>query len=710
MLSLLRKNRILIAVLVIAALLRFIGTKPGHSRFHPDETIIYGTAVDMIRGDNLDPGRFDYPGGVIYINYLLFKFLFIPLSWTKYYLIHISEIIDGIIHIPISPLEKRKIFQEFVLGEREINVLFWGRYVTAFFGLGNVLLIYHLAKHLFNKRIGIIAAFLLTFNFRHVLNSHLGLPDIYNSFFLLLSFLVTHRLWKNPSKKSYLLAGIVAGISFSVKYQFLSFFPLVLVHFYIAGQEGKLNWRKLLNKNIILTFSLVPLVFLILNPYFLPKIELALSWLAVVSRKYAMGAKKLNLFSVSYLYQIDLGPLEFFMVLLGLVFVFKKYIKKALLLLSVVIPFIYIFFYYSNGGFYVRNLITISPILLIFAAVFINELFRFFQKRFGKRTLMIAVPFLMIAFVFIPARNSIANVYYYTKPWNYSVLSDWLYENWQEEWIVGSHPFDPPTGAPDMKKTEFKIEGNWSLPEHREAGAGFALINLDWAGNPFYFWMNYGLDDFDIFWNKPIEIMRNTFHGLAIEELFRYQLFSITKPWQAPDAALILTKLPEWPKVKMHTLKQFAFDQNEDGVLLLETSSNRFGTERITLDFIEIEPKHLYQVRGFLKAEKQFLPDQRDGFLRVDFYSEGERLISSISSRLYGTDGWIEKEILERAPEGAEVMLISLQAGGVNSKFWLDNVVVKESIEEVDDITSKPPYIKRDIDLNLLYPNSHGNL
>ena len=237
----------------------------------------------MIRNGNLDPQRLDYPGVSIYINYFFYRVLFVPFYWMKYYLVHIPQILEGMIHLPIAPLESHKLLQTYIFGHREINVLFWGRYITASFGVGNVLLVYLLAKKLFGKSTGLIASLLLAFNFRHVLNSHIILPDIYNAFFLLLALIMTINLWHKLSIVNYILAGSAAGLFFSVKYQFVSFLPLFLVHIYHSFEGKKLNIKKLFSTKAFAGAFSIPLVFLLINPYFLINIENAIYWMQTIS-------------------------------------------------------------------------------------------------------------------------------------------------------------------------------------------------------------------------------------------------------------------------------------------------------------------------------------------------------------------------------------------------------------------------------------------
>lgn len=709
----------LLLILVSAFLLRFIGTYPGFNQFHSDEPILYGVAIDMIRNGNVDPGRFDYPGVSIYINYFFYYIVFIPLGWANYFLQHLGQIIDGVVHIPVSPLAARSIRQEFILGHREVNVLIWGRIIAAAFSFGNVLLTYILAKKLFNKQVGLIAALFLAFNFRQVLNSHVNLPDIYNCFFLLLSLLMTYNLWQRPNLKNYLIAGIAAGVAFSTKYQIFALFPIALVH--------TAYLKKFINSKIIILGLTIPLVFLILNPYFIPSIELALRWISDVSQKYGMGANKLNLYPLSYYFHYDLGPIEFVLVVLGILIAALKDHKKLLFLLSTTVPFFFILNYYSGGGFYIRNYVTITPLLLILAAYAVNKL---------PLTKILIVGILAIA-LFVPARNSLVNSYYNTKEWNYQLLSNWMFENIPENSIVASHPFDPPTGTPVIQRTEFELGGSYSLAEHRDNNAEYALMNTDWAGNSFYIWMSYGFADLTKFWNKPYLILRNSFYGIASEELIRWHIFSAVKPWQAPDASLIMAKLPVWPEVQMTTLSQFSFDQDanswqirgnfdevetkdvydeDEQTLVLHPTGSRFATVRIASEALSIKPGYLYKISGKIKTSQILSAAKRDGFIRIDFYEndndlENIGIISSVSSRVYGTDEWVFKSIIERAPDNARYMVISLQSVDmVGSSIWLDDLKIEQSLEAIEDVSSNYPYIKEPIDLNLLYPNSHGNL
>lgn len=735
-------NYLLILILIVAIVLRFIAVKPGYNQYHGDETAIWGSASQMLKLDTFDPGRYDYPATAILINAFFYKYFFIPLSWVKYYFTNINSMIDGTVKFPPTVAEAKRVFGIYIIGVRDINSLFWSRYITAAFGVGTVFLTYLLSKKIFSKKVGLLAALFLTFNYRNVMNSHITLPDIYNAFFILLALVSYWNLYKKPNTKNYLFAGLLAGLAFSIKYQYFAVIPLILVHLKMVF-ENKFSFKKLFDIRIIMSGLVVILVFLLTNPYFFMNLEIVLVKMQEEFKKYGMGTNSLNIYPISYLYHIDYGPIQFMLVIFGLIWGLIKKTYKSIFLLSLVIPSYYMFIYYSHGGFYVRNFIPTTPILLTFASLLIWQLTDLINDKIGKKISIIFLIIVTIATLYIPAKNSILSSYGYTLPWGYEVLRPWIQENIPKDVIVAAHPFDKSNLGITNKTTGFAHTESYALAEHIDNKASYIVVDLNWASLPFYSWMNYGFDKVGDLWNKPVEMMGNTFHGLAAMELFRYQIKTVSKPWQSPDTHFVVVKVPVWPKIDMKIIKSFVFDADQEdwkiygdkseedrkryvfdatvgninkGSLSLVPGGVTYPTVRITSEPIAIKAGYLYKVSGFLKTELKLPSKEREGFMRVDFYSDDPNLekvgiTSSVSSRVYGTTDWVKKEITDRAPNNAKYMTISFQSyASAVTKIWMDDINIFESVGPIEDITSKSPYTKDKIDLNYLYPNSHGNL
>jgi len=703
------ENKILLLVIIVAALLRFIGTNPGYNKFHSDEGISYSAAVSMIKNNNLDPLRYDYPSIVPLSNYIFFKYLFIPIKWTEFYISHLSQIVDGIIKVPVSGGEYRRIFQLEILGEREINALFWGRYVTALFSLGNVVLVYFFGKKLFSRRVGLLAAFFLAVNFKAVVNSHIGLPDTYNAFFLLLSLISSYQLITRKNVKNYLIAGVCLGLSFSIKYQVFAVFPLAVALFFSAlgNKKGKsfFNINNFYFWKILLLGIVAVVVFIILNPYVFIHFEEAREVILFVSKKYAMGRSKLMLYPFYYFINIDYGLPLFILAFGGIFYLILKHFKQAIFILGELAPFFFITVYYSIGGFYIRNFITITPPLMVVAAASVDYFYTMVKKTIKQRNnfgVWVLMTFVVFAVVFVPLRNSIINSYYYTKPWSYDQILIKSAKLLPENSLVASHPFDPLPG--NVRRIYFESATLYSLSEFRQDKADYALINMDWASNNFYGWMTEILPKSAGYYRKPIEEMRNNYWGLSIEEMMNYVQVSSYKPWQAPDAALFLLKVPYFKDVNYSAPVKLKIKDWTGDFLILDNIGG-----------VVVKANHIYKITALVRSDEDIQKDKRNVFVRVDFYdslqtsADKKGIFTSVSPRYFG-HGWQKLEIIAVAPKKTESAGISLQSSGsLPNSYLLKNVSIEESVlpaksEENYEI------IKFDQYKDLLYPNSHGNL
>jgi len=682
-------KKILLAILIVASVLRFVGIYPGYNQFHPDEQMSYSTAASMLQEKKFFPTsgysvKLAYPYLVPLINYFFFKQVFVPLSWTNYFITNSGKILEGFIHLPLAPADEKRIFQFDILGYREVNTIFWARTVTAFFGVGVVFLTYLLGSKIANKKVGLIAAFLIAFDFRQITNSHIALPDIYNSFFLLLSLISFVKLLNSPTKASYFLAGLAAALAFNIKFQFFALAGLIVTHILVSIREKGNIIKSIFDIKFILSLLLTPLLLMVINPFHFIYIEESFPHISYVAMKYGMGTNMLNLFPVWYLFNVALGPPLFIVSVVGIALGLIKYFKYSLIILSALVLQGFLFFYYSTGGFHVRNLIPMTPLLLIFAALVLDKIR-------NKLPIFLFIP-ILIAIVFVPARNSLISDYNYTRPWNFNLLSEWLFKN-PLDGPIASNATDPPTGTPELTRSEFHQSTFFSMAEHIENDAKYALMNTDWIGNGFYYWMVNHPGTLSEKWNKPTKKLRDTYFGLSIEEMLRFQIFAATKPWQSPEANLILVEFPDWSKVEM--------------VKVFHKSGEVASQENIGSTFVNkipIKAGHLYRVIAGLESSLPLKSNTRDGFLRVNMGS-----INCVSARVFD-GGSKRKTIYCLAPTDSEEMIISLQVENFGNIISVSNLEINESVDIVKNIKSTYPYIDNRVELELIYQNSQANL
>lgn len=747
--TLIAKNTLLFVILILAGALRFFGIYPGYHPYHSDEGMSYSSAIVMIKNLNFDPTRYDYPALIPIINALVFSFLFIPLF------IVISFIFNPAL-IPSfkNPLD---LWQRFVIVNQQNIVLFWGRFVTAIFGVGVVLMVYLVANKLFqNKKISLTASFLTAVNFRQVLNSHLALPDIYNAFFLLLAFYAIANMLVQSALKNYFLAGIALALSFSTKFQIFALPAFILAHLSISLANSYprniiIIFKNIFSKKALLAASTSLLVIFLINIYFF------FNWNAFIDingynfKKYAFGTYSFNFYPISYLYHIGIGPILSLFGLGGIIWGIKKYFFQSLLLLSAIIPFCYIFLYFSRGGYYTRNFVTITPFFLIFVSVFVIEILTIILGKFWKKetvsSTVIIVILILIAFDQI--QKSVINSYFFSQSWNLRAASKWVKENIPNGVTVITHPWDKYTIGKNFKIISFEMNKVFSLAEIREEGVDYGYLNLDWLTLFSLWWMNRSTEESLRYWNKPDDISANFYAAVATSELASFSIAHFIKPWQAPDMNFIIVKIPLLPEIRQKKqVENFKFldreslsnwfiidgtnrfassnirydihhGYKEDGAIEIKSASRAIPIIRAISPLIPIKDNKAYLIEGWISSDQAVEKNNRDSYFRIDFYTERPEVIdiktrsdaSTVSSRYYGDGSWQKKEIKVVPPQGAKFMTVSSDVIGDSGRdFWFDDITISESEESFSDPRKISPFIDYHLPNEILFPYSQANM
>lgn len=721
-------NKILFVIIVMAAALRFIGTSPGYQPFHPDEGMSYSSATSMIKNGNLDPLRYDYPSVIPLVNMLLFKIIFIPLYWAGFYAIHIPDFINGSMRFPLAGREYQTIFQNVILGWRDSNALAWGRIITALFGLGDVILVYLIAKNLFSKSVALLSASLVAVNYRQVLNSHLGLPDIYNAFFLMLAILSELSLLKKPTFKNYIISAFLIALSVSVKYQIFSLIPFLLIHLYLSMRRQR--WQEKLRTLFDLKAVLVPViiiaVFIILNPYHLSNLQKTITQVSYSAAKYQAGRMTLDFYSYWYLYEIGIGKITSAVLLLGAVVMLFKNFKKAIFLLSAAVPFMFMMTYYSFGGYYTRNFVTITPLLLIFAGYFISKIFISKILSSAPKILLIVI---LLPILWENFSNALIVPQEYSQSWNYRILAPWFSQNIPAGSRIAAHSsvFFP---MEQYDRLPYNFAPAFSIDEFREIGADFAIANLDIATDDFYWWIGR-IYPFKL-WHKPVEILEQTYPAMAVRELSDFAVFSVINRWQAPDSDFIVAKIPEYKISSRKKMFFYSFDESDgwekQGKLWYE-DKNLFrkdgrlviaGSNLSPVLRWESQPIFIDNWQGFwVEAKMESEAQNRElgnGFIFASFYasthdavSQTNRISVRLTSRNKIFNQVTQKNLVGEVPSGAKYMIMGFASyGPPDSTVYLDELTIYQAKVEVDYGGWKIKPLK--IDPDILFPFSHGML
>lgn len=736
-------NYLLLILLLLAFLIRVVGIFPGYPPDHPDEPMSYSSAMEMIVHNDLNPRRFDYPSGVPLLHYLFHRSFVLPPMIAQALFLNPSSIIDLLLNRSAFMQEHSLI----LFGKNGVVFLFWSRFLTAVLGTASIFLLYKIGQKLFHPLVGLAGAFFLAFNYRHVLSSHLALSDIPNSFFALLSFFASLLLLENNTKKRYLLCGFLVGLSISMKYQIFAFLPFIFAH--VVWVFRKKDLRYLFHTYFLLAVLIIPVIFVILNPYLFLNLKTALPVIQNVSVRYGVGIYTFNFYPLYYLFYWGIGMLPSFAIMLGFFFALIRASLKTLFLLSFIVPFFFIFLYYMSGGLYVRNFTTIIPFLMIFAGAMFGVRIDLFKNIVPKRIFLLLSVLILLIINSVSVKDSFILSYEYTKKWRRIVLSDWVVQHIPK----GSKIINDNVGLPSSIDKPLEIipwasEEGSSITQLSRKNIDFAVLNINW--NQIYsFWFNTPYQELLLSGGIPYEKLKDSYHGLLLSEYRQYVVFETYKPWQASDHAYFVLKIPRIPSKKGKEIRSFHFTNdlegwktydfsksktnvraswdrkvgnNVNGSLLYHGSTNVQSLVRVTSPFIKILGGKAYKIIGFIRPKDVVNRRLQDGFLRVDFYSEKNesvlrdgQQISAVSERTFGKSAFTEKEIVVKAPKNARYLTVSLQHSkpenimdgwGKNSVFWLDDVRLYELDGQLTDKFPKIPYILPTIPDDVLYANS----
>jgi 4-amino-4-deoxy-L-arabinose transferase-like glycosyltransferase len=542
-------NKYLTIIILLAFLLRFIGLFPNIA--HPDEGYVQIISGDLaknilVHGD-FNPRSFKY-GSFIYYAQAIF---YLPVLISDYLAQNANVILfSGFTSKALSfELYFPEAFRKFA------NTLtLVGRSQVALLGVGSVYITYLIAKKLFNKQMGLWAAFFMAVSPLHVRDSHYITTDVPFVFFLLVAFLFLIYAEIRGKVRDFFWAGFFTGFSSTVRYFPIGF--LMLPFIYIFTFKKTKSWIYKVIVSIVASVAgvLIGVPFLAIDPnapaqlasdfekYILPWYHTSISTYAFSLLKGQFLPPALLLpqlfkpFHASYIFFLGVTPAVAIVAIFGLLQIFKMSPKKFLLLL--VIPlflFIYISFYIPST--YERLSIPILPFLAIFAGVGIHTLTKYYKK--GAKISKVLVILVVITAIYFPLLKSTSATIACSQP---------RIQTQSVEWVEGNINDSAKIGYLTMVSVPSHVYEAWvqlepgrelSLGEAQDKGLDHAFINagrLDYVTYPY----------FNMFFIPPQDLYENSYYALVLAEYASRAttLKIIRKPFMCDFGRIYYYKLP----------------------------------------------------------------------------------------------------------------------------------------------------------------------
>jgi len=355
---------LLLIILLLAIVVRVWGISYGLPcpYCRPDEDRLINTALRLSLKD-LNPHIFNWPSLFFYLTRGILEIYATLLSWLG-----LSQITSLQVFYQEDPSHFHLL----------LRIIFCG------LGVASVYLLYRLGKKVFSDVTGLLAAFFFSLSFLHARESHFAMLDIPVTFFSLVFFLETLKIYRQGNWSNYIRIGLIGGLAVATKlYACLLITPLFVAHFLgIRSSSG--NPRIFVRLLISLFFMIV--IFLMTSPYVVLDFNSFLRSIQnLFLEQFSLGNPVLPevvtyrgyWYHLFYSFRYALGwPLEL-VCLLGLIWMIYRNIQKreiSILIITFVLSF-YMFLSLQKNSF-MRYTIMLLPYLCLMAAHFLEQVRR----------------------------------------------------------------------------------------------------------------------------------------------------------------------------------------------------------------------------------------------------------------------------------------------------------------------------------------------
>ncbi len=362
-------NKNLFLVLLLTFFIRFTGIWYGlPALYDPDEPFIVNNALSYGAKKSLEPSYFDYPTLYSYVLFSVYGGYFLAGKVTGSY---------------DSPVEFASTYfldpSAFYLIARLLSVL-WG--VLA------VYVVYKTGRRFFSEKVGLFAALMLALSFIHVDKSHWGLLESPLVLLCALALYFIFKLNQSPTLKNTVVAGLVAGLAVSTKYNagfiFVPLLTVCLVTF-------KKNPGKLFQALVLTGFSML-VGFLIATPYWLLEPD---SFMQVFHWSYFQAHYGVagHYRSVPYIWPFfEMMFIDWtvgVLMILGFFYAFFQHGKKQNILLSFVVPTLLFVGSWDRGD--LHYIMPVYPALVLLGALFLSDISQYVKNRVVWSAVMVLI-------------------------------------------------------------------------------------------------------------------------------------------------------------------------------------------------------------------------------------------------------------------------------------------------------------------------------
>jgi len=366
-------NKILIVfILALAFILRIYGINWGL----PSEGYYFSYLSDevgYIKGlGQMDPAKLDF--NPRYFN------------WGAWHYYELGGVIALASLLDIVKLTKDKYF--YYKNPLEMAKIYLaGRFLSIFFALLTVFLVYLIGKKIYSSKVGLLAGFFMAINPSHIIHSHRLKADTSVTFWIVLLLLCTIYLLQTGRLKWYVLSGMASAFAAGSQQNGLCFMHTLLFAHLLREYKDTVGFgyikKALFSKKLLYGYIAVFITYLMVNPYWFSSLRaFIISIHSFTSQGDGLSPPDILINTLTYCidftyrsnilidtfkaFNMGLSPFFVFLGLYGIVYGIISRSKKTLLILVWLLP--YLSFIIVTGALDTRYQMLVFPGLFVLMA------------------------------------------------------------------------------------------------------------------------------------------------------------------------------------------------------------------------------------------------------------------------------------------------------------------------------------------------------
>lgn len=523
-----------IAIALVALAVRLWGINFGLPyKSHPDEPVVFGTVVFMLRNGTANPHTFIYPSGLYYI-FVLIGAIYQLVTGTS-----LGYPTDG---------------TGFGLYPDPGTVLSM-RVGTVLLGVAAVAVVYRTARAFAGRWPAAVGALLLALAPLHVDQSQVATTDGASATGIALCAACATLAARTGRREAFWFAGIAIGVATGIKYNTLAGASMIAVAYALVlwGEiktGNRITVRHLLRDQRLIAFVLIPLAFLVTTPMSLVSPHTFINDVTSVYLHYGIQGHSGNsgsslLFTLNYMFD----PTEALLSVLACAGIASIILRRRVVLVPILVGALaYFVVVAAPKVHFARNLVPLWPLLALLAAegvAYLGSLLLLFGDRFARRSGV----FSMLASA---ARSSGVRI---------AVLSLVL--------IAGSLPLVSRTIELDTYRSgpDVRVEASKWIEQHLPAETRIAIEPYSVTLDPQRYQVTYELDGLH---TKPLTwYTREGVQYVVASHLFYYRFYGDNATVFTAEHSFYETMFHQWTVVQRFDGPNTFFGTPHDTILLL---------------------------------------------------------------------------------------------------------------------------------------------